>query len=110
MIKSWRFMVIFLSCAFSLSACTTVREVPVQVEGIKLPSLPDDDFNCLVEPDVPLPKNGDINIRESQLKNYIIDLIAAGRDCRSKLEIARKTWRLLEESQRNVSRAIRPAE
>jgi len=94
----------------SLGACKTVKDIPVQTVGLELPTVSEGSLTCPVEPPVPTPTNGDAKIRESKLKAYILDLRAAGRECRDKLEIARRTWRATEAKQREVSRAVQPAD
>lgn len=95
-----------------LSACaacaTTPDEPPVLVEGVRLPAMSDSELSCPVEPPVPQPRVGEDRIRESQLKQYILDLRAAGRVCRERLQVVSRVWRAVEAKQRETSRAIPP--
>ena len=101
------------TAALMLSACTacaSVGEPDVLIEGVRLPAMSDADLTCSAEVPVPQPRAGEPKVRESQLKQYILDLRAAGRDCRNRLEVVRRVWRATEEKQREVSRAIPPAD
>ncbi len=93
---------------FGLTACAHQPSVPVVVAGVALPAVSDAEMTCAAEPAVPTAKASDERVRESALKGYIVDLRASGRDCRTKLEITRRTWRATEQRQREVSKAIPP--
>lgn len=93
---------------FGLTACAHRPSVPVLVTGLQLPAVSDAEMTCADEPAVPAAKASDERVRESALKGYIVDLRASGRDCRTKLEITRRTWRATEQRQREVSKAIPP--
>jgi hypothetical protein len=82
----------------------------VVVAGVALPVVSDAEMTCADEPAVPTAKAGDLRIRESAQKTYIADLRAAGRDCRDKLEVTRRTWRATEKRQQEFSKAIPPVE
>ena len=99
-----------LLAALSLAGCTTAREPAVMVEGVRLPAMSDAELSCPVEPPVPQPAAGEARIRESQLKQYILDLRAAGQACRERLQVAREVWRATEAKQREVSKVIGSAD
>ncbi len=101
-------LIVLAACA--LAGCSSTRQTPppVIVAAVPLPAVSDAELTCAPEPSVPLPIAGDDRQRESQVMGYILDLRTAGQDCRSKLTVARTTWRAAEKAQVQASKAIPP--
>lgn len=94
----------------TLAGCSTTRQTPppVIVAAVPLPAVSDAELTCAAEPAVPSPYAGEDRPRESQVMNYVLELRTAGQDCRSKLGVARATWRAAGKAQADVSKAIPP--